>query len=77
MSLWHTGDETPPVNWDYPYDDYVSVRVIVEWEWENPENPKGQELRFATYWWKSKRWAIDGITGNTIIKRWFNPNDVK
>lgn len=78
MSNWKPGTETPPVDWDYPYDDYVSERVVVDWEWENPTSGESfrEELRFARYYWSGKRWMIEGITGNVTILRWINPKEV-
>lgn len=77
ISLWHPGNLTPPVDWDYPLDGYVSKRVVAEWVWEYNENLE-TELRFAKYYWGTPgHWMIEGVTGNTIVKRWFDPQEIQ
>jgi hypothetical protein len=73
---WYPPTELPDQDFNYPIEDVdVSVRVVVEWNWDNPINREYPgELRFARYWWPNKGrkgyWMIDGISGNTLVKRW-------
>ncbi len=93
----HYPPETPDEDYDWPYDDPVSERVVVWWQWVNPVNwvpittgripcriketdpnpegpdptfglkPRLEEVRFARYHYKGKRWDIEGISGQTEV----------
>ena len=74
---WYPPTELPDQDFNYPIEDAdVSVRVVVEWNWVNPINLEyPEELRFARYYWPDEKggkgyWVIDGVCGNTSIKRW-------